>query len=107
MCPAHPPHGGARESIRSCGHRTLIDCLLTRTRFVKEQRRKNLQGVACKIFRALDNDDELKSKHARSGSPPRALIALSPAEARFGGLFPPPSSRRGTKCTRKDGVLKR
>ena len=28
-------------------------------------------------------------------------------EARFGGLFPPPSPRRGTKCTRKDGVLKR
>ena len=48
----------------------------TSTRVVKEQRRKNLQGVACKIFRALDNDDELKSKHARSGILPRALIAI-------------------------------
>ena len=32
----------------------------TSTRVVKEQRRKNLQGVACKIFRALDNGDKLK-----------------------------------------------
>ena len=30
------------------------------TRFVKEQRRKNLQGFACKIFRALDNNEKLK-----------------------------------------------
>ena len=27
-----------------------------------------------KNFRALDNDDKLKSTHARSGFPPRALI---------------------------------
>ena len=37
-------------------------------------RRKNLRGYARKIFRALDNDVSLKSKHARSGLPPRALI---------------------------------
>ena len=42
--------------------------------FVKELRRKNLHGRADKIFRALDNDDKLKSHHARSGFPPRALI---------------------------------
>ena len=36
---------------------------------------KNFAGTACKIFRALDNGSKLKSKHARSGSPPRALIA--------------------------------
>ena len=37
---------------------------------------KKFARQACKIFRALDNDKKLKSKHARSGSPPRALIAL-------------------------------
>ncbi len=35
---------------------------------------KKFARQACKIFRALDNDEKLKSKHARSGSPPRALI---------------------------------
>ena len=36
---------------------------------------KKFARQACKIFRALDNDKKLKSKHARSGIPPRALIA--------------------------------
>ena len=54
----------------------LSDRLLADTRFVKEKRRKNSRGYARKIFRALDNDVKSKSKHARSGSPPRALVAL-------------------------------
>ena len=54
----------------------LSDRLLADTRFVKEKRRKNSRGYARKIFRALDNGEKLKSKHARSGSPPRALVAL-------------------------------
>ena len=66
----------------------LSDRLLADTRFVKEKRRKNSRGYARKIFRALDNDVSLKSKHARSGSPPRALIALSPAEHRSADYFP-------------------
>ena len=36
----------------------------------------------CKIFRALDNDLPLKSKHARSGFPPRALITKLPPRLR-------------------------
>ena len=69
------------EKFRLRGYHTPTPphyCLFSSpyARFVKEQRRKNLQGVACKIFRALDNDDELKSKHARSGILPRALIAI-------------------------------
>ena len=37
---------------------------------------KKFARKARKIFRALDNDDKLKSKHARSGLPPRALVAI-------------------------------
>ena len=43
-------------------------------------RRKKLRGSARKIFRALDNDVSLKSKHARSGLTLRALIGLWTAE---------------------------
>ena len=66
----------------------LSDRLLADTRFVKEKRRKNSRGYARKIFRALDNDVKSKSKHARSGSPPRALAALSPAEHRSADYSP-------------------
>ena len=37
-------------------------------------------GFAQQIFRALDNDVSLKSKHARSGLPLRALVAPPSAE---------------------------
>ena len=51
-------------------------------------RRLSCQGIALKIFAckasknfcALDNDDRLKSKHARSGFPLRALIVSLPAK---------------------------
>ncbi len=48
--------------------------------FVKELRQKILQSVARKIFCALDNNDKLKSKHARSGALPRALITSLPTD---------------------------
>ena len=73
VCPTHPPYGGACESINSLGHRTFTK--LPYTRFVKEQRRK-ISRETRKNFRALDNDDKLKSKHARSGLPLRALVVI-------------------------------
>ena len=43
---------------------------------------KNFACIASKIFRALDNDFSLKSKHARSGFPPRTLITKLPPRLR-------------------------
>ena len=51
--PAHPPHGGARESISSLRHRTFTKLPFPSTRFVKELRRKNLQGKPAKFFAPL------------------------------------------------------
>ena len=65
--------------------------------FVKELRQKILHGKAGKNFRALDNDDKLKSKHARSGLPLRALVALSPAEHRSADFVFPAEVSAGTK----------
>ena len=65
VCPTRPPYKGTSLHRQELCYYTL---------FVKELRRKNLHGKAGKIFRALDNAVKLKSKHARSGFPPRALI---------------------------------
>ena len=54
------------ETSRSC----------TITIFCQGIALKNFACKASKNFRALDNDLPLKSKHARSGFPPRALITL-------------------------------
>ncbi len=71
-CPTRPSYGGARKSICTCGHCTLIDRFLTCTLFVKEQRRKNLRGYALKIFRTLDNNEILKiNTRAERFSAPR------------------------------------
>ena len=56
------PWGSAPSPMR--GYYTLaLPCYLfiahSNARFVKESRRKNLQGVAFKIFRALDNGGKL------------------------------------------------
>ena len=52
---------------------------------------KIFAGKAGKNFRALDNDDKSKSKHARSGLPLRALVAQPSAEHCSADCFP----RRG------------
>ena len=66
--PAHPPYDGTAGKNRG---------LLPTLCFVKESRRKFLLPLACKKFRALDNDGKLKLKHARSSPLLRALIAKS------------------------------
>ena len=65
--PARPMAAPARAHSRRC--RTFIGCLFPSARFVKELRRKNLQGIACKIFRALDNDEKQYNKHTRGAVP--------------------------------------
>ena len=55
-------------------------------------------GFAQQIFRALDNDVSLKSKHARSGLPLRAFVALSPAEHRSADFVFPADVSAGTVC---------
>ena len=57
-------------------HPRAIVLFLSQALILSRNCAEKFWGCAQQIFRALDNDVKLKSKHARSGLLPRALIAL-------------------------------
>ena len=68
------------------------------TLFLSRNSAEKFLGFAQQIFRALDNDVSLKSKHARSGLQLRALVALFPAEHRSADFVFPAEVSAGTVC---------
>ena len=78
VSPARPMAAPARGS--SLAGAALLLTVSLSTLFLSRNSAEKFLGFTQQIFRALDNDDKLKSKHARSGLPLRALVALFPAE---------------------------